>query len=147
VSNWVDLGQDIPGLRSSAIHALPSPAEPRVRAALEAHGFDMRVVEGRRITDDGSLFEGLHRELPLPDAFGHDWDSLDECLRDLFSRPGPPLAVLIRDADVLLRSDMQTFVTAIERFSTALYFAAEDDDDPRQCEVFLLGSGSGFGGG
>jgi RNAse (barnase) inhibitor barstar len=43
--------------------------------------FIMQVPAG--VTKKDELLEAFRRGLSLPDYFGYNWDSLDECLRDL----------------------------------------------------------------
>jgi len=37
----------------------------------------------RNIKDKEALFKGYEKGLDLPGYFGHNWDALDECMRDL----------------------------------------------------------------
>lgn len=50
------------------------------------------------ITSADVLFSKLARALELPDYFGHNWDALDECLRDV-----DDVVLLIHDAEALWR--------------------------------------------
>jgi RNAse (barnase) inhibitor barstar len=43
------------------------------------------------------LLEALARSLNFPDYFGHNWDALEECLRDLHWLPEGAVAVVHRD--------------------------------------------------
>ena len=43
---------------------------------------------------EGELFAALAWALKLPDYFGHNWDALDECLRDREE----PVTLVVRDA-------------------------------------------------
>ena len=51
----------------------------------ELAGQDLFVADvgGGAVHTDEELFEALAGALRFPDHFGHNWDALDECLRDL----------------------------------------------------------------
>jgi RNAse (barnase) inhibitor barstar len=143
---WVDLAADLPGLRGSGIHALPAVAEAGLDDVLRTRGFDRRTVDLAAAEGEGALFAALQRELPLPDYFGANWDALDECLAELFATPGPPLAVVLRNTHRLLAGDVQAFLTLVALLDRAIGLAADSDESAlRQCEVFVLGEGPGFG--
>ena len=66
------------------------------------------------LTSRSDLFDVLASELRLPDYFGHNWDALDECLRDLdWLDPG---AVVFDHADLPLaqsRNDRDTYLSVL----------------------------------
>ena len=49
------------------------------------------------ITSADALFSELARALELPDYFGHNWDALDECLREVLG----DIVLLVHDAETL----------------------------------------------
>jgi RNAse (barnase) inhibitor barstar len=51
------------------------------------------------ITSAETLFSKLAQALEFADSFGHNWDALDECLRDV---PGDVM-LLVHEADTLWR--------------------------------------------
>lgn len=66
-------------------------------ASMRSQGF---VAETRGpITSADSLFSKLAQALEFADSFGHTWDALDECLRDV---PGD-VTLLVHEADTLWR--------------------------------------------
>ena len=40
-------------------------------------------LDGTKITDKQSFLKEIAIALKLPDWFGHNWDALEDCLRDL----------------------------------------------------------------
>ena len=48
-----------------------------------------------------TLLEVIARELRIPDYFGHNWDALEECLRDFDEGKG--WLIIFESADSLLR--------------------------------------------
>lgn len=142
---WVDLAVDLPELRGSGIHVLPASAETRLRSVLDARGFETRSIDLPVAPDEAALFDALRHGLKLPDYFGGNWDALDECLGELFTAPGPPLALVLRGAQALLARDVQACLTLVTLLDRAIGLAADSDESsPRQCEVFMLGEGPGF---
>lgn len=70
-------------------------------------------LDGARVDGKGSLLEGLAGALGLPNWFGHNWDALDEALRE-FDVPDAGLAVVIENATVLWREHPKTSGTLVE---------------------------------
>lgn len=69
----------------------------------------------------GNLFDALSEALALPDYFGHNWDALDECLRDLEE----PVTLIVRDAAARWERDPEE----LRMFIDVWLFAAEARDD------------------
>jgi hypothetical protein len=66
-----------------------------------------RVPAGLR--DKAALLDALARVLVLPPYFGHNWDALDECLRDLHWLASP--RVVLAHADLpLADADRATYL-------------------------------------
>jgi hypothetical protein len=147
VTRWVDLLQEIRGLRGSSIHVLPAADEARVRERLATHGFEIRVLEGTHALGESRFFLEAARALDLPPWFGGNWDAFNDCLSDLVEREaGRRVAVFWREAHLSLAADVQTVVNAVLAFETAASFPSDQgEEEPLQMAVFLFGEGSGFG--
>lgn len=44
-----------------------------------------------------ALLDELHRRLRFPDYFGHNWDALEDCMRDLSWLPPGPVVLMHHD--------------------------------------------------
>ena len=141
---YADLKKALPWLRGVRVHAADAGREAEVRAALEAEGFLQRTLEGSRIRGDASFFHEAERALGFPEYFGHNWDAFNDCLGDVVFGPAERIAILWRDADRSLAADAQTVLDATSAFD-AVGSPGSEDEDPAQLEVFLFGSGPGFG--
>jgi RNAse (barnase) inhibitor barstar len=140
---YADLRKSLPWLRGVRVHVAAARREPEVRAALEAVGFDPRVLEGSRIHGDVAFFHEAARALGFPEYFGRNWDAFHDCLGDVVFGPVERIAVLWRDADRSLAADLQTVLNAVSAFEAG-GAAASEEREPAQLEVFLFGSASGF---
>lgn len=147
MTRWVDLPQEIPGLRGGRIHVLPASAESGVRESLGRHAFELRVLEGARATGESAFFEEAARALDLPSWFGANWDAFSDCLGDLVEGDARRVAVIWRDAHLSLGADVQTVVNAVLAFEAVASYPEGPEDEPPQMAVFLFGEGSGFGDG
>ena len=67
------------------------------------------------ITSADALFSKLAQALELPDYFGHNWDALDECLREM---PGDIL-LLLHDAGTLWRESPDVAMALVELWLAA----------------------------
>jgi RNAse (barnase) inhibitor barstar len=140
---WVDLKALLPGLRGVSVHVVPRAAEARLRNALREAGFDVRVIDGRRVRDAEGLLAALARALELAPHFGHNWDALNDALGERILASGPPLAVVWRHADRSLEADLQLVLDAARAFDAASA-PAPDAEPVGQMELFLVGEGAGF---
>jgi hypothetical protein len=143
VTRFVDLSQEIPGLQGTRIHVLPDSAEARVRAVLERHLFEIRILEGARARGESEFFEEAARALELPAWFGANWDAFGDCLGDWVEGRSRRLAVVWRQAHLSLGGGVQVVVNAVLAFEAAAVYPSAEEEAP-QLEVFLLGEGNAF---
>jgi len=77
--------------------------------------------------DKAELLRRLAVSLSLPASFGHNWDALADCLRDLGWLPGWGHALLFVRADDLRQADGADFDTLLGILDDAATFAVEQD--------------------
>lgn len=75
----------------------PSPPVSVVAARAAAAGWDVMVVDGRRMRDRASVLSAIADGCDFPDWFGHNLDALHDCLGDLGWRPGDRHLLLVAD--------------------------------------------------
>lgn len=69
----------------------------------------IRVIRGSRCTTRDHLFQEWAAAFQFPYYFGHNWDAMVDCLRDLEWLPGDSYVVFITNADHLLVQDDRDF--------------------------------------
>jgi Barstar (barnase inhibitor). len=81
----------------------------------------LQVFEiGAEIRDDRTLFAAFAAALEFPDYFGHNWDALDECLRDLgWLDISAGLIVVLRHSESLWKSNPVLAGRLVELWLTA----------------------------
>lgn len=143
--SWADLTAALPGLRGQRCHVVPTAREAEVRDVLASHGFQIYTILGAAISSEATFFGEAARGLGLPGWFGANWDALYDTLGDVAEAMPERKAILWTDVDRSIAADAQTVLSAVLAFESVAVAAAGASDVPRQLEVFLLGSGAGFG--
>lgn len=77
--------------------------------------------------DKDELLRRLTRSLPLPATFGHNWDALADCLRDLGWLPGWGHVLLFEHSDGLRRSAEADFNILLGILDDAATFGMDND--------------------
>ena len=77
--------------------------------------------------DKDALLRRLALSLQLPPSFGHNWDALADCLRDLGWLPGWGHVLLFEHADELRRSAEADFNILLGILDDAATFGSEHD--------------------
>jgi len=74
-------------------------------------GTHIVVLEGNAMSSTDDFYNELIDKLRLPGYFGRNLNALDECVTDLewLDLEGQPVVVIIRDAELVLRSDREMF--------------------------------------
>jgi RNAse (barnase) inhibitor barstar len=80
------------------------------------------------ITSADALFSKLAQALELPDYFGHNWDALDECLREVLG----DMLLLVHDAETLWREAPDVALALVE-----LWLAAAEEHPGKMELVFV----------
>jgi RNAse (barnase) inhibitor barstar len=111
-------------------HAAFGPDD--VRHTVEHAGARFAYVDGWTHQEKTELLEALAEALKFPDSFGHNFDALADCLRDI---EGDPVVLLWDGWGPLARSDRRAFEV------TADIFAGRTADGPCAMSVLLRGDG------
>jgi RNAse (barnase) inhibitor barstar len=80
------------------------------------------------ITSADVLFSKLAQALELPDYFGHNWDALDECLREMTG----DVLLLVHDAEPLWREAPDVALALVE-----LWLAAAEEHPDKMEMIFV----------
>lgn len=91
-------------------------------AAAREQGVRVCRASLRGCCGKADLLARLAVTLQLPKTFGHNWDALADCLRDLSWRPTTGYVLLFDHADDLRAADQADFDTAMDLFRDAAAF-------------------------
>ena len=116
--------------RTNTAHPAVALADGARRASRAVHMIDLA-----RVTTKAGLLTEFARRLSFPDYFGHNWDALDESLRDLAYLPGAGYVLLISHGDRLAAADPAAWRTALTVFAHA---AAEPTPAARTLVIVII---------
>lgn len=68
-----------------------------------AAGVLLREIDGDALATEREMFSALAKSLSFPTYFGHNWDAIDECLRDLTWLPARGYVLEVRQSRHLWR--------------------------------------------
>lgn len=77
----------------------------------ESNTFVGKIPKG--ITSKTELLEKLSEVLQFPSYFGHNWDALDECLRDFHWLKKKQVVVLHADLPSLGKKELHTYLDSL----------------------------------
>ena len=102
----------------NCVHFLsPDKAAPLRGAALP--GIVQASIDGAQIEEDRQLFALLAEALGFPEHFGHNWDALDDALRDLSWVPGTGYLLFVDHATRLWDRGHRSAGALVESWLTA----------------------------
>jgi RNAse (barnase) inhibitor barstar len=136
----IDLAKEIPGIRGRSIHVLPSERAVEVVAKLKANHFTLCTIRGDRARDKASFLAECADAFDFDRSFGKNWDALIDSMGDFLDDAHMPVAVVWARADVLVASDLQSFVEAITIFDAAAVDRemSNEGSEEAQVEFFLF---------
>jgi hypothetical protein len=103
------------GGRPQGVYRWLSRAHPgALRRELAAADWGLHPLDGRAVSDARSLFDRCARALSFPAWFGHNWDTLADCLGDLSWLPGAGHVLLWERYGVLAHADARAWRRAYE---------------------------------
>jgi len=136
----IDLGKLLPGLRGRSIHVVETAKAAEVVQKLKGAGFSLHMLEGDRARDKITFLAAAATAFEFSPRFGNTWDAFIDAFADFLDKVKMPAAVVWTRADVLVQSDLQSFIEAITTFDSAAVereLSAEDDEKV-QVEFFVL---------
>ena len=93
--------------------------------AVTEAGWHGVVLNGRNILTKAELLTAVAQAFNFPSYFGHNWDALDDMLRDLSWLPAAGYVVFLEDFEALAAHDQATWRTFVEiwKETTAVWWA------------------------
>ncbi len=109
-------------LANSKAPRLIAVSQARANALIEdakQRAFAVWGLDGRKLNNDESIFEHFSQVMKFPDYFGHNWDAMDECLRELSWAPAKGHLLVINDIDALFLKSPDSYQSLLDslRFS------------------------------
>ncbi|MFM9844765.1 MAG: barstar family protein [Dongiaceae bacterium] len=99
-----------------------------LRRGLAAQDITLFEMDAGAIGSKGELMRALAAALKFPDYFGHNWDAVAECLRDLPDRtPGDGYVLFLLDGLNLWRAAPELAGALVETWLSAAEDAGHDD--------------------
>lgn len=78
-------------------------------------------------TTKAELLTRIAHALHFPDWFGHNWDALADCLRDLSWLPGTGWRIEFNNVEALSSAEPETFATLLDILAEAASFWTDHD--------------------
>lgn len=98
---------------------------------LEQTGLHVVTVEASSMLSHDELLATLGRAFAFPDYYGHNYNALDECLRDLSWLPAPGYVLRVADAERLWHEAPQVGGALVNSWLfCAMEWAAQDTPVP-----------------
>jgi hypothetical protein len=97
-------------------------AADRVGTIAREKGFAFLQVRGASITDKRSFLDACAAAFKFPPTFGHNWDALEDLLRDLEWVSAPGYVVLYEDPARFAKADPKDWATALDIFRKTVTF-------------------------
>lgn len=138
MSQRISVTEALPWIGSQIPYFVATEEGARLVDDLSTAGFDVRMLNGRRIHDERSLVRALGPAMSFPVYYGGNWDAFIDCVGDLAEVSDASVALVWTSADDLAKSDLHGFTRAIHLLlSTARNLALSEARF--QFELFVVG--------
>lgn len=131
------------GRLEPGVYSWPAGRRVAARDVTEAERAGWRVfwLDARGVRDKAALLHRCAEEFALPSYFGHNWDALSDCLRDLSWAPALAGYLVVYDHwREPAAASPETHRTLVNVFETAVRFWR---DTPTPMVVLLLDGETG----
>ncbi len=103
------------GTHAPGVYQLQSERDlATLDTAVTEAGWHGVVLNGRNIMDKADLLTAVGEAFNFPSYFGHNWDALDDMLRDLSWLPAAGYVVFLEDFEALAIHNEATWRTFVE---------------------------------
>jgi len=96
-------------------------------ALVQSHELRVAEIDGRAIATQRDVFDAVSDAFLFPDYFGFNWDSLEECLRDLEWVPAKGYVLRVRGSTELWQRSSAVAGALVESWLVAAEHWAEDE--------------------
>ncbi|NMG76347.1 barstar family protein [Aromatoleum diolicum] len=111
----------------AGVYHLPAGGTEAIERAAAGLGFAVVRADLTNCNDKADFLRRIAGALHFPDWFGHNWDALADCLRDLSWLPADGYVIVLEHADRLRVAAEGDFTTALEILEETARDWAEED--------------------
>lgn len=124
----------------AGVYHLPHGGIDELLAGAAAAECLMLRVDLSSACDKASMLDAVAKALRFPEWFGHNWDALNDCLRDMGWLPALGYVITLEHCDGIHAQAEEDFVTLLQLFQQAADEWREDEK-PFWCLVDRLADG------
>lgn len=108
-------------LTGASVFVRDMSEKPRLEQLARGSGFRTATINAEQTSSKKELLSAFAVTLKFPDYFGHNWDALEECVRDLSWLPPSNLLLVFENADLLLNLGAKDFTVLISILGEATF--------------------------
>lgn len=108
-------------LTGAAVFVLDATEQNSLVRTAGDSGFHIFTIDVEDIKTKQELLRAFAVTLSFPDYFGHNWDALEECVRDLAWLPPGNLLLIFQNGDSLLSLGAKEFSVLISILGEATF--------------------------
>ena len=108
-------------------YRMPFASDLALEEAAESLDYPMHRINLSKVTDKDGFLDAIGKALDFPDWYGHNWDALADCLRDLAWLPADGHVLLFEHAEAMQHGAGPDFDTLLGILDDAATFAQDED--------------------